>query len=92
MKRILANVYAVKTHFMKQNLILEWLAAPKTAKFQGRAAVLKIEVLAAMVDGNGDTLTAIAARHGFTRQAVDRHYQRARKIFFGEQENVAPVD
>jgi hypothetical protein len=77
---------------MKKDNLIQWLTDPKAAKFLGRAAALKIEVLAAMVDGNGDTLTAIAARHGVTRQAVDRHHQRARKIFFGEQENVAPVD
>jgi hypothetical protein len=77
-----------KTH---QNFLIAWLGDPKAAKFLGRAAALKIEIMA-MLAGSGDTLPAIAARHGVSRQAVDRHHQRARKIFFGEQQNLAPVD
>jgi len=45
-----------------------------------------------MVDpNNADTLAAIAARHGVSRQNVDLHFQRA-KILFDEQGNLAPFD
>jgi hypothetical protein len=76
---------------MQTNNLESWLSDPKAAKFLGRAAAIKIEVLAALVDGR-DTLPMIAARHHVSRQAVDRYQQRARKIFFDEQENVAAVD
>ena len=81
----------IKAHFMKNENLIQWLTDPKATEFLGRAAALKIEIMAAMVDGS-DTLTAIAARHHVTRQAVDAHHQRARKIFFGEQGKVAAVD
>ena len=43
---------------MRNHNLEEWLTDPKAAEFLGRAAALKIEIMAAMVDGS-DTLTAI---------------------------------
>jgi len=77
---------------MQNDQILEWLKTPAVQRYLGRAAAIKFEVLAMMVDpNNADTLAAIAARHGVSRQNVDLHFQRA-KILFDEQGNLAPFD
>lgn len=63
----------------------KWLLDPKTAKFLGRAATLKVEVLAMLADSStGDTLTAIAGRHGVSRQAVSRQLHRATLIYLAQ--------
>lgn len=53
---------------------------PRTDIYLGRSVSVKLEVLAAVVTGQG-TLAAIAARHGLSKQAMTRHARRARSIF-----------
>jgi hypothetical protein len=59
-----------------------WLRDDRFDAFLGRAAVVKLAVLAELVAGNDRQPAAtIAQRFGITRAAVGIHVRSARKIF-----------
>lgn len=64
----------------KNNNLLSWLKDPRSDEFFGRSFVIKFEVLAHHMTGQG-TLAEIARRHGVTKAAMTRHARRARELF-----------
>jgi hypothetical protein len=63
-----------------------WLTSERFYNYLGHAGTVKIETLNFVLTGKG-SIAAIAAKHSLTRQAVNRHAARVRKIWGTETKN-----
>jgi len=66
---------------MKTNHLLDWLTDDRAAAYFGKSFSIRADVLALTITGTG-TLADIARKHGVSRQAVQKHAAKARRIYF----------
>jgi hypothetical protein len=66
---------------MKNENLIEWLTDSRSAAFFGRSFAIRADVLAHLITGNGSQ-SEIGRKHKVSKQAVWKHAQKARTIFF----------
>jgi predicted transcriptional regulator len=74
---------------MKNENLIQWLTAEKSAVYFGKSFAIRADVLAQILTGTG-TLADIARHHGVSRQAVQKHAKQARRIYFEPPGNGQP--
>ena len=75
---------------MRNHNLEEWLTAPATAAYFGRAFQVKADILAQILTGE-PSLVDIAKRHEISLTAVYKHRAKALKIFQPKVERVDSI-
>ena len=65
----------------KNNTLAAWLADERLPEYLGRAATLRLEVLAWVVSPGNRTLGSIAKANNVARQQLSRYARAASRIF-----------